>query len=340
MGDFKRLILIPENTLNNLQAHESESKKVPVGIFDDNIDTKYMDDLKSGLISILNSSKIDSATIKKYKADLAMLMDLESPSEHRHIANRMDTTIDSTSRNQEDKGGVKMGEDSGDGYPGDDSTSELDFKSFNDVSVSESDFKESLSDGTGQSASTPFKESLFEPADQSTSTPKTPQNIDVDETLKSTTPPHKDIKKKLFQESFSLDQRLLKNGKKTTSRNAKIIEQFILKKGDGRIKENGANKFTIDGRQIRGNLTAAIIDLARPTVVKELKGGTSPGAKPGTKDLLRFLRDINIPEEYIHNIRRLGGQKRRIKTRRSSDPSQYRDAQQTDNYFKNYDPKL
>ena len=157
MGDFKRLLLIPENTLRICKLTKASLKRCLVVFLYDNIDAKYMDDLKSGLISILNSSNIDSATIKKYKADLAMLMDLESPSEHRHIANRMDTTIDSTSRNQEDKGGVKMGEDSGDGYPGDDSTSELDFKSFNDVSVSESDFKESLSDETGQSASTPLR---------------------------------------------------------------------------------------------------------------------------------------------------------------------------------------
>lgn len=227
--DFQRMFIVPENILNNLQDIESNSKHIPGDIFDSDIDTKRMETLKNNLVSVLNSSKLDQATIKRYKSDLAKLMDLEGPavignvgvSDH-HIKDKMI---------KKDDGNVL-----------EDVTFDGSDTAF--YTGSESDFLGDLSEGD-------------------VSTPHQKSSSDLDETMKNQSstndpPTTKNVKKRLFQEVESddliLDRDSLKNEKKTIVKNALKIEDFILKNAEGRIRRDSLSSFTIDGKRIKGEL--------------------------------------------------------------------------------------
>ena len=222
MDTFKKMLIVPEKVLNDLKSTAS-TKNVPSDAFDSNIDAKYMEELKSRLVSILNGSEVDSATIKKYKADLAKLMDLED------YSSKTDAPTGNTSPSPDNTKDVKMQIDSDEDLFSD--TDDLDFKSLNNTS--ELEFGKNISNEREPRASTPY-------------TPYETPKSRWDETLEDDeTPRGENIKKKLFDgkghTSSLLDKNRLKNEKKQTVKNAQVIEQFILDEGDGRIKQSGVN---------------------------------------------------------------------------------------------------
>lgn len=90
-----------------------------------------------------------------------------------------------------------------------------------------------------------------------------------------------------------------------------------------------------------GDLTRAIVDLARPTHKKTLKN-PSPGAKSGTGPLLKFLYSIGIPDTHIRHVRRkdVAGRKKTIKIKDSPAPVQYQGGPSRENYYREYNPRL
>ena len=97
---------------------------------------------------------------------------------------------------------------------------------------------------------------------------------------------------------------------------------------------------------ILGDLASAIVDLSRQTKKKatELKR-SSPGAKFGVNPLLRFLKGIQIPDDYLKNVRRMddgtnGKKNKIIKKEAAVNPVQSKKDPRGVGYFQGYDIKL
>ena len=227
--DFNRVFMVPEKTLKNLKDVELQSKKIPQDIFDQNIDTKYMESLKTGLVNILNSPHIDEDTIKQYKVDLAKLMDLEGPERDVEVPTVQISSLERSEKNEKDSEKDEKLDD------GDSSDEDLSY-----YTGSESDFAQGV-------------EGISPLPHVSTPYPKTP---DVDETIKNPPSTSKGVRKRLFDdlenEESILNREDLINQKKGAVNNALKIEEFILQRGPGRIRQNSENSFTIDGRPVKG----------------------------------------------------------------------------------------
>ena len=93
------------------------------------------------------------------------------------------------------------------------------------------------------------------------------------------------------------------------------------------------------------------MDISRETKkeASQLKKA-SPGPKSGVPQLLKFLKSIQIPDNYIKNIRRthhpiqekkpMVGKKKSIKPKKELKLQQNKKNTSRGSYFEDYDPKL
>lgn len=246
MADFKKMIIVPEKTFKDLQDAKTNSHTISPDIFDGDIDSKLMENLKNGLVKILNSGKMDKTTISTYKSDLAKLLDLESPDkpEMRHITRYIKPNVDH----------YKPDYDKNDNDPSDDSkidtegmdTTGMDTKfiTSSESDLDESNFAMNVSDRSGGVIK------------NDTSTPNEKVSY-LDDTIRNSPSPDSISSRKrlVFEEGDMislLNPSDLKGLSKSTAQNARNIEDFILKNAPDRIRRLSRDSFYLDGKKIRG----------------------------------------------------------------------------------------
>ena len=253
MGDFKKMVVLPEQHFKELQEAKKDTNNISTDIFDKDVDYKVMEDLKNNLVKILNSDKVDKTTISAYKEDLTKLLDLESPQKneiappHLNESEKNDKVNEDDNKDDTLRGDGMDYEDYSKSYGSDMDTEELDSRF---VTTSESDFEENdfINDMSN--------------SQENTSTPKSGEGEYLDETIRSGSPSKgANPRKVLFpsnEDTISFTQPALinvaslKGESKSTIRNAKNIQQYILQKGGGRIGSLAKDHFLIDGKKIPG----------------------------------------------------------------------------------------
>ena len=281
MSGLKKMILLPEEMLEKFiglsekveSYSEGEGKGVSPDVFDSNTVDKTLDHLKTNLASILNSEKLDRSKVMEYKNDLLKLINMQGS---RRVVVGGDVDASQTA----------MGENMSQELDEDVQMTTGDDTSAGDMTQSDSQFKSFLN---GSQFNTPFRT--------------------LGSTTHSSTPKDADLKGEGRGDDGGglLDPEQLMGEYPKTVEYARRIESYISSKAPNRIVSDSENRFKIDDKRIKGNLSDIIIDLASLKAKKNVK--YSPGPRSGYRDLLSFLKDINLPESYIRNVRRLGDYK-------------------------------
>ena len=143
MGDFKKMVVLPEQHFKELQEAKKDTNNISTDIFDKDVDYKVMEDLKNNLVKILNSDKVDKTTISAYKEDLTKLLDLESPQKNEIALPHLNESEKNDKVNEDDNKDDTLRDD---GMDYEDYSknyaSDMDTEDSRFVTTSESDFEE------------------------------------------------------------------------------------------------------------------------------------------------------------------------------------------------------
>ena len=248
MTDFRKMVIVPEKTFKDLQDIKTNSNIISPDIFNGDIDSRLMENLKNDLVKILNSDKIDKTTISTYKSDLAKLLDLESPDKPEMRLITQDTEPNMNYYKSDYDKNVSDVSDGPINMQDMDTTSmDTKFITGSESDLDESNFIMGVSDNSGGDKQD----------HTGTSTPNRKQVPYLDETIKNS-PSQESINSRkglVFGEGGIiplLNPTDLKGENKSTSQNARNIEDFVLKNAPDRIKRISKDSFYIDGKKIKG----------------------------------------------------------------------------------------
>ena len=249
MAEFKKMIIIPEKTFKVLQENKEKYNTISPDIFDGDIDSKLMETLKNSLVKILNSDKVDKTTISRYKSDLAKLLDLELPEKPQMQVTARDTDPEDYYAKLLGLESLEKPEKKEEEEPNKDNN----YSSYiSDMDTTDNDTKFITS-----SESDLYENSFIGDLSDRTSTPNKDDPSYLDETLRNPSPTG-DLSSrrtlKFWEGDITpiLSSTNLRGESKSTTQNAKNIEDFILKNAPDRIKRNSKDSFYIDDKKIKG----------------------------------------------------------------------------------------
>ena len=301
----KKLYLLPENLLQEYLKSKNESSsgmpKISDKIFDSDITEKKISQLKSDLVSSLNTDNLDIQSLNVYKNKLSRLLDLKRHNpEKTEIINELERLEQEKGEGEYKKGFYNKDRDSDDEDDDDDDDdrdNDEDYSLDEDNTTRDENLKTDKEQIAREEGEKNKNVSFFPVSSERKSILKTPQK-----TKQTFETPKKSPR---IPRNSLLDHELLKFEKDQTQNAAMKLDLWMSKNPGHKIRkvDNESGKFTIDGKPVKGDINDILIDLARPTKHKELKI-QSPGIRAGEDKVLRALAEVGLPESYILNVRR------------------------------------